>query len=120
MASEPATAGYEVRPAAADFLRLVGDPTRRQIFLLIMRGECCNCELADELGLPQNLVSHHLGKLREAGLVREHRDPDDGRWVHYTVDRKALTTAWRELGAAFSPERLGSRAPACRVRAGRG
>jgi DNA-binding transcriptional ArsR family regulator len=112
----PAT---DIRPAAADFLRLLADPTRRQIFLLIMRGESCNCELADELGVPQNLVSHHLRKLREGGLVREHRDRHDGRWVHFTVDPAGLTTAWDAVRAAFDPARLGSRTPARYPRAER-
>ena len=109
----------EIEPAAADFLGLLADPTRRQIFLLIMRGESCNCELADELKLPQNLVSHHLRKLRQAGLLMEHRDRHDGRWIHFTVNPVALKTAWDGLTAAFGPARLGTRAPACHQRAER-
>jgi DNA-binding transcriptional ArsR family regulator len=109
----------DVQPAAADFLGLLADPTRRRIFLLIMRGERCNCELAEELDLPQNLVSHHLSKLREARLVREHRDLHDGRWIHFTVNPVALRTAWDALTAAFGPDSLGSRAPACHQRAER-
>ena len=109
----------DVQPAAADFLGLLADPTRRQIFLLIMRGERCNCELAEELDLPQNLVSHHLSKLREAGLLREHRDLHDGRWIHFTVNPVALKTAWDALTAAFGPDSLGSRAPVCHQRAER-
>jgi ArsR family transcriptional regulator len=98
-------------------LKLLADPTRRQIFLLIMGGEICNCELADALGLPQNLVSHHLRKLRQAGLVEEHRDPHDGRWSHCTVNVEALTAAWEGLEVAFHPSRAGERTPACQVRA---
>jgi DNA-binding transcriptional ArsR family regulator len=109
----------DVQPAAADFLGLLADPTRRQVFLLIMRGERCNCELAEELGLPQNLVSHHLSKLRDAGLLREHRDLHDGRWIHFTVNPVAVKTAWDALTAAFGPASLGSRAPACHQRAER-
>jgi len=109
----------DVQPAAADFLGLLADANRRRIFLLIMRGERCNCELAEELGLPQNLVSHHLSKLREAGLLREHRDLHDGRWIHFTVNPVALKTAWDALTAAFGPDSLGSRAPGCHQRAER-
>jgi ArsR family transcriptional regulator len=118
-ASQLMHSSTDVQPAAADFLRLLADPTRRQIFLLIMRGESCNCELAEELDLPQNLVSHHLRKLREAGLLREHRDLHDGRWVHFTVNPVALKTAWAALTAAFDPALTGSRAPACHQRAER-
>jgi DNA-binding transcriptional ArsR family regulator len=113
--SQPA----DVLPAGAAFLRLVADPTRRRILLLLMRGETCNCEVAAALDLPENLVSHHVRKLREAGLVEEHPDPVDARWVHFTVNATALTAAWRALTTAFAPDRLGSRQPACRVRAPR-
>jgi ArsR family transcriptional regulator len=113
MSPKLATPVRDVGPAAAEFLQMLADPTRRQIFLLLMRGEVCNCELAAELDLAENLVSHHLRKLREAGLTEEHRDAHDARWIHYTVNIKALRTAWRALGASFDPSQLGSRLPGC-------
>jgi len=103
----------DVTPLASDFLRLLADPTRRQIFLLLMRGETCNCEIAAALNLPQNLVSHHLHRLREAGLVRERRDAHDARWIHYAVAAEQLAELWQALDAAFHPSRLGTRVPAC-------
>lgn len=108
--------GLDVAPAAADLLRLLADRTRRRIFLLVVAGEVCNCELAAALGLPQNLVSHHLRQLRTAGFVQEHRDPHDGRWIHYTVNARALTDAWSALSAALQPSSFGSRLPACQRR----
>jgi DNA-binding transcriptional ArsR family regulator len=57
-----------------DFLKLMADPTRRRIFLELMKGETCNCEMAGLLSLPQNLISHHLRQLRQAGLIRARRD----------------------------------------------
>ena len=110
------TAPTDLAPVGADFLRLLADPTRRRIFLMLMRGETCNCEVAAELELPENLVSHHIRRLREAGLVEEHPDPADARWVHFTVSSAGLTAAWRALSAAFGTDRLGSREPPCRVR----
>ncbi|MGP8161595.1 MAG: ArsR/SmtB family transcription factor [Candidatus Dormibacteria bacterium] len=106
----------EIAPEAAELLRLLADPTRRRIFLLVMEGEICNCELSESLNLPQNLASHHLRRLREAGLVEEHRDPHDGRWAHCTVNAEALARAWEGLEAAIHPSRIGERVPACRVR----
>jgi ArsR family transcriptional regulator len=117
--SQAMTPASDVAPPGADFLRLLADPTRRQIFMLLMKGETCNCEVAGALELPENLVSHHLRRLREAGLVEEHPDPVDARWVHFTVSRSGLTTAWRVLSGAFGPDRLGAREPACEVRARR-
>jgi DNA-binding transcriptional ArsR family regulator len=107
------SSGPDLAPEAARLLRLLADPARRQIFFLLMRGEVCNCELSADLGLPQNLVSHHVRKLREAGLVEEHRDPGDARWVHLSVDLEALGTAWASLASAFDPARAGTRLPAC-------
>jgi DNA-binding transcriptional ArsR family regulator len=118
MAVELVTPTVDLEPVAAEFLKLVSDPTRRQIFLLLMRGEICNCELSAELDLPQNLISHHIRKLREAGLVHEHRDPHDGRWIHYTVGVEALTAAWQGLAKAFDPVHVGSRVPPCRSTGG--
>jgi DNA-binding transcriptional ArsR family regulator len=85
----------DVAPADASaelsgFLKLMADPTRRRIFLVLMNGETCNCEMVGLLGLPQNLISHHLRQLRQAGLIRARRDAVDRRWIYYAVDREAL------------------------------
>lgn len=106
-------AAPEVAPAGARLLKLLADPTRRRIFLTLMRGETCNCELTQELGLAQNLISHHIKQLRRAGLVRERRDATDARWIHYTIDAPKLEEAWGALAAALDPRRLGTREPDC-------
>jgi DNA-binding transcriptional ArsR family regulator len=103
----------DASPAVAEFLRLLADPTRRRIFVLLMNGETCNCEIVQLLGLPQNLISHHLRQLRQAGLVRARRDAQDQRWIYYSVDRDALARVHREVATLFDPARLGERAPTC-------
>jgi ArsR family transcriptional regulator len=103
----------DVSDAAAEFLRLMADPTRRRIFLLLMGGEVCNCEMAGKLGLAQNLISHHLRQLRQAGLVRARRDERDQRWIYYAIDRDVLGRVHREIGVMFDPERVGERIPDC-------
>ena len=100
-------------PDVADFLRLMADPTRRRIFLELMKGETCNCEMAGLLKLPQNLISHHLRQLRQAGLIRTRRDAQDQRWVYYWVDREALARVHGELASMFDPMRLNERIPQC-------
>lgn len=102
-----------VSPDVASFLRLMADPTRRRIFLQLMEGEICNCEMAGLLSLPQNLISHHLRQLRQAGLVRARRDAHDQRWIYYAVDREALAVVHRELASCFDPARLRERVPEC-------
>lgn len=76
-------AAGDVSPVAAEFLRLLADPTRRRVFLRLMPGETRNCEPVELLGLPQNLISHHLRQLRQAGFVRARRDVDNQRWIYF-------------------------------------
>jgi ArsR family transcriptional regulator len=89
------------------FLALMADRTRRLLFIRLMAGETCNGDIARGLGLPQNLVSHHLRQLRQSGLVRARRDTVDRRWIYYSVDPDALGQVHQELGALFDPDRPG-------------
>lgn len=92
-------------------LRALADPTRLRLLRLVARQELCVCELYGALGLSQNLVSHHLRVLREAGLVSVRRD---ARWAHYSLraerldDLLGVTAAWVAEGAGVA-------APACAV-----
>ncbi|HUY99815.1 MAG TPA: metalloregulator ArsR/SmtB family transcription factor [Thermomicrobiaceae bacterium] len=106
-------------PAVADGLRALGDPTRLRVFDLLMQGVQCNCELVGSLDLAPNLISHHLGVLRRAGLVTATRDPDDARWIYYAVDRAGLDRLNAVLGAFLDPARIRPRQPQCGPR-GRG
>ena len=72
------------------FLKALCEENRMRILCFLMQGERSVCDLAACLDLPQNLVSHHLGVLREMGLVTARRDDLDARWVYYSVDRVAL------------------------------
>ncbi|MBI3965961.1 MAG: metalloregulator ArsR/SmtB family transcription factor [Chloroflexi bacterium] len=112
-AKSRSAAPRDLAPQAAQLLSLVADPTRRRIYLRLIAGETCNCELAGELGLTQNLVSYHVRLLGEAGLVRERRDPEDARWIHYRICTPALYDVWRALEQAFAPARLRHRASEC-------
>ena len=109
----PAALVGDIDPAAARLLKLLADSTRRRIFLALMRGETCNCELVEELGIAQNLVSHHVRALREAGLVSERRDANDARWIYYRIDGVALAAAWAGLTAGLHPLHIGARAAQC-------
>jgi len=106
-------ARVDVTDAAARLLKLLADPTRRRLFLKLTEGETCNCELADGLGLAQNLVSHHIRQLREAGFVHERRDTADARWIYYRLNTDTLGAAWQSLDALLNPAHIGERAPAC-------
>lgn len=75
----------------------------------MMDGDTCNCELVERLGIPANLLSHHLKALSEAGLVSGRRARVDGRWIYSSVKREAVAL-WRNrycefLGSARIHER---------------
>lgn len=68
----------------AGLFRLLGDPTRvRVLNALLEAGELCVCDLAAALEMPESRLSHALGLLRNAGVVRNRRD---GRMVFYRLD----------------------------------
>lgn len=86
----------------AALLGALADPVRLRIVSMLAaapEGSACGCELEGPLGLSQPTVSHHLGILREAGLVVGERR---GRWVHYRVVPERLA----EITDALSPRVL--------------
>lgn len=103
----------DVSASAARLLKLLADPTRRRLFAALTSGETCNCELSEGLNIAQNLVSHHIRQLREAGFVRERRDTVDARWIYYSLNTDALADAWQSLDGLINPAHLGVRAPVC-------
>ena len=113
MAPEQAGSVGQDTARVAGALRVLADPTRLRIYLLLRQGEACVCELAAALGLAENLVSHHLSVLRRAGLTCDRRDASDARWVYYQLDAAALGALFAELGALFDPRTLGTRTPTC-------
>ena len=80
--------------------KTLSEPNRLRIFAELMTGDSCNCELKDKLGLPANLLSHHLRALSEAGLVTSRRDSIDGRWIYYSVDR-STAARWQGWFSEF-------------------
>ena len=97
----------------ADRLKVLAESKRLLIFNLLMEGVQCNCELGDYLDMPPNLISHHLSKLRAAGLVDAERDPVDSRWVYYSVNRAALDELNKAFGAFFDAGRIKPRRATC-------
>ncbi|GAB4505763.1 MAG: hypothetical protein Fur0043_27610 [Anaerolineales bacterium] len=109
----------EVKPAPVNLeslaarLKVLAEPKRLLIFNLLMEGVQCNCELGDALQMAPNLISHHLSKLREVGLVDVERDAVDSRWMYYSVNRAALEELNAAFGAFFDPRRIQPRSPKC-------
>jgi DNA-binding transcriptional ArsR family regulator len=77
--------------AVAGTLKLLADPTRLLIARALADRELCGCDLGWIAGQSDKVVSHHLGRLRRAGLVRSRRD---GRIVFASLtDRGRLLLA---------------------------
>lgn len=81
-------------PAPVESLRraaaALADRRRCRLLYELRRGPCAVHELVERTGLPQPLVSHHLGVLRRAGLVR---DLPDGRLRRYYLEPDAPPAA---------------------------
>lgn len=97
----------------ARWLKVICEPNRLLLLEKIIEGVQCNCELGDALQIAPNLISHHLGVLREAGLVDVERDPIDARWVYYSVNLQAMQELRQIFGAFFDPERIQPRRLSC-------
>lgn len=64
--------------------KALGDPVRMQIVDVLRKhaGKVCVCELVPLFDLSQPTISHHLRKLRDAGIVGSERR---GLWAYYYV-----------------------------------
>lgn len=94
-------------------LKALANPKRLQIIHLLMEGVHCNCELGEALGMPLNLISHHMGILRDMGLVDVERDAVDARWVYFSINETALAELNRNFGTFFDVARIQPRRPTC-------
>ena len=77
-------------PHALSALAALGQPSRLEIFRLLMRNAPAGLpagEIAQAIGCPHNTLSTHLGILARAGLVRGARD---GRSIFYRADVEAM------------------------------
>lgn len=79
--------------APSELLKLLADPTRARIVLLLAEGEVSVGEFQSILGMKQARISTHLALLRRAGLATDRRD---GARAHYTL-APGLSSATREL-----------------------
>jgi DNA-binding transcriptional ArsR family regulator len=73
-------------PHALAALAALGQPTRLQIFQMLVRAEPDGRlagSIAEEIGCPHNTLSSHLAILARAGLVRGSRE---GRSIVYRAD----------------------------------
>jgi ArsR family transcriptional regulator, arsenate/arsenite/antimonite-responsive transcriptional repressor / arsenate reductase (thioredoxin) len=82
-------------------LRLLADETRWRLVSDLRWSDRQVGELCAQLNLPQNLVSYHLGLLRQAGLVQSHRSDADQRALYYGLNLDALHQGLRAIDYAL-------------------
>ena len=70
-----------------DTFKALADPTRREILRLLADGSMSAGDLADRFEMSKPSLSHHFGLLKQADLVRSHRE---GQSIVYTLNTSVL------------------------------
>src|ERR671926_753833 len=109
-----ATAGHG-ESSPPQFLRLAGHPLRWRLLSELARSDRRVGELCELAGRRQSLVSYHLRRLRDGGLVSARRSAADGRDSYYVLDLARCGELLASAGVALHP----GLAPAQRLRGGR-
>lgn len=95
-------------------LSLLGDPTRMRLLVLLGAHELSVAELTRITAVPQSRVSTHLGKLKEAGLLRDRKV---GTSVFYRMDEArmpaAARAAWQAIASQLDDAALADDADRC-------
>ncbi len=68
-----------------DLLKAISEPNRLRILCTLSKDKVCVCELADRVGIPQNLMSFHLKTLHDVGILEKIRE---GNNIYYVIKEK--------------------------------
>jgi protein-tyrosine-phosphatase/DNA-binding transcriptional ArsR family regulator len=97
-----AAAGH-LETAPPPFLRLAGHPLRWRLLSELARSDRRVGELCVLAGRRQSLVSYHLRRLRDGGLVSMRRSAADGRDTYYVLDLARCGELLSGAGVALHP-----------------
>lgn len=86
-----------------DIIRALNNSLRVNLLKQLTLGDLRVQELCNQTCAPINLVSYHLKKLKEAGLVRERRSMADGRDLYYSLELQTLQSQFLSLGFRLHP-----------------
>src|SRR5262244_1508115 len=81
-------------PSLLKSLKLLSDPARLRILLLLEREELSVAELQEILGMGQSRISTHLAQLKQAGLVEDRRN---GKSVLYRMKPSARSNGFSQM-----------------------
>ena len=86
---------------SVSFAKALADETRQQIMRLCCCRELSVNEIAEQTGVSQPTVSHHLAILRDADLVSLR---SAGRQTYYTLNQERIAVCCGQLLQVFAPE----------------
>lgn len=101
----PGDDGWAVE--ASELLKALADPTRLKMVACLAASSAaiCVCDFTATFGLSQSTISHHMGKLRAAGLVISEKR---GTWAYYRLRDDIPESARRLLETLLPPPRSGA------------
>jgi len=70
---------------AANLLGIIAEENRLRILCVLKKGERCVCDIWQDLGIAENLASHHLKVLKEANIIASRKE---GLKVIYSINKK--------------------------------
>ena len=80
----------------AELMKALADPTRLTIIAALWKAEqpICICDFTASLSLSQPTISHHMAKLKDAGLVEAEKK---GIWMYYRLSDDVAPASRRLL-----------------------
>ena len=81
----------------SELMKAMADPTRLTMLASLWRADApiCICDFTARLGLSQPTISHHMARLKEAGLVDSEKR---GIWIYYRLRDRLSPATRRVLG----------------------
>ncbi len=77
----------------AELFRAFSDTSRVRIVSALMAGEMNISALAEEVGISESAVSHHLRGLRQMRMVQSRRD---GKEVYYRIEDEHIIALFQQ------------------------
>ena len=68
-------------------MKALADPTRREILNYLKSGRLAAGEITNRFPVSAAAISRHLSVLREADLIRDHRE---GKYIYYELNASVL------------------------------
>ncbi|MBO6638418.1 MAG: winged helix-turn-helix transcriptional regulator [Roseitalea sp.] len=85
---------------AAKLMEMLSQPVRLRILCALSEQKWSVVKLAEAVNLSQPAMSHHLRKLREAGLVKTERD---AQTIYYSLHGREVTEVLAVLHDLYCP-----------------